>query len=406
MAKRLFSSISVKDIIFLGVLIVALAGSAHFWITNPLGFSRLLYPIEAQFATRKLECSEGAPPWLGESLKLASRDQGSLANQVAYIEPNGRQHYCSNGWSKELFGDSAVNKNTRFRFASITKIFTADAILRLINQGKLHLDTRLLELFPEVDSPKDDRVELITIRHLLSHQAGFDRKQSFDTMFMLDSSPWCPGDIGQLGHATLGFSPGESTSYSNLGYCLLGVVIERVTQTPFRQFMSDEYDLSASDVKFVDGPYMSDEVRYDFRNSNFYGENYYRFFDFPAISSSAGLSGSAVMLATYIKEMTEQKPLNLLGGGEPDDCDVNEYRSCYGIAVYRYRAQGHDLDVYIHGGFLPGNATLSLVDERKGVVVWLSSGQPLDGFSVTTEMYDYFYNALVAQYEASDRNGQ
>src|SRR5690606_18601318 len=168
---------------------------SHLVITNPQGPMRLIYPVQAQIAQFKMTCSSGAPGWLETSLRYATRSQGSLANQIAYIDPAGQFHHCENGWSGTFWRSPEVDQNTRFRFASVTKLFTADAVLSLINAGKLTLNTRLVDILPEVLPVKDERLKLVTVEQLLNHTAGFDRSNGQDPMFLLDIKPWCPGRL-------------------------------------------------------------------------------------------------------------------------------------------------------------------------------------------------------------------
>jgi len=262
----------------------------------------------------------------------------------------------------------------------------------------LGMDTHLLDLFPEVLPVKDQRLEKVTVAHLLNHTAGFDRSNGQDPMFLVNVKPWCPSDLSKLSILTLSFDPGSKHGYSNLGYCLLGAIIERVSGKPYREFMEEEYGLSASGLVFVDGPYLPDEVRYDFRNSNFYGENYFSYFDFDAISSSAGLSGNASALAKQIEKMVARQPLNIRSGQPLEDCNQHKFRECYGFAVFSYQKEASDLKLYIHGGLFPGNVSLAMVDSEGGITVWLSAGQPLEGFRKTAEMYEYLYRALEKHY--------
>src|SRR5690606_6328770 len=198
MKKRLSNSLQLKDGVLVLCLVVAIASVSHFVITNPLGPARLFYPIQAQVAQFKAFCSSDAPSWLMPSLKYATRSQGALANQLAYIDPEGRLHHCENGWVGKQLRSPELKSDARFRFASVTKLFTADAILSLINNGALGMDTHLLDLFPEVLPVKDQRLEKVTVAHLLNHTAGFDRSNGQDPMFLVNVKPWCPSDLSKL----------------------------------------------------------------------------------------------------------------------------------------------------------------------------------------------------------------
>lgn len=116
---------------------------------------------------------------------------------------------------------------TRFNIGSMDKQFTAVAIGQLIEQGRLTLDTRLIDVLP--DSPNRAAAEAITIRHLLSHRAGlgmlFDRpawewKKRFTRMTDL---------LPLLAAAEPDFVPGSRFSYSNEGFVVLGAVVERLS---------------------------------------------------------------------------------------------------------------------------------------------------------------------------------
>src|SRR5690625_6141665 len=77
-----------------------------------------------------------------ELQRYATRQQGAPASQLAFIEPGGRLHHCETGWKDGVWGDSQLEPDTRFRFASVTKPVTAAAILELINRNKLSPEDR------------------------------------------------------------------------------------------------------------------------------------------------------------------------------------------------------------------------------------------------------------------------
>lgn len=119
------------------------------------------------------------------------------------------------------------NPETKFNIASIGKIFTATAVLRLVEQGKLSLDDRLADRVPGY--PHRESAAKITLRHLLTHTAGL--------------ADWDGRKHGGLSPteaaATMTEPPaadaGSRFSYSNAGYVLLGAAIEQATGQPFEQ---------------------------------------------------------------------------------------------------------------------------------------------------------------------------
>ena len=118
----------------------------------------------------------------------------------------------------------------RFRIASLTKSFTAAIVLQLVGEGKLSLDdtveTHLPGLVPNG--------EMITIRHLMNHTSGvfdFYSDQNFFKQFVRNRTrTWTPQERVAVatGHKPL-FAPGAGWSYSNTGYVLLGLIVEKVT---------------------------------------------------------------------------------------------------------------------------------------------------------------------------------
>ncbi len=149
-----------------------------------------------------------------------------------------------------------VQPDSLFRIASLSKSFTAAAILQLQERGKLHLADpafKLLDLKPhlEGDATVDPRLAQITIAQLLHHTGGFDRgaKGSFDPMFRSIiianatgvKPPAAQKQIIQyMMGRKLDFDPGTREAYSNFGYCVLGQIIEKLTGTPYIEYVQRE----------------------------------------------------------------------------------------------------------------------------------------------------------------------
>jgi len=134
-----------------------------------------------------------------------------------------------------------IDARTNFRLASVTKQFTAAAVMLLVRDRKLRYEDSLTEIFPEF--PEYGRT--ITIRHLLSHTSGLPDYE--DLMPPIDSSL----PIGQVQIKDVGvldllkkeksgkFMPGTRWAYSNSGYVLLGLLVERVSGRPFAEYLRD-----------------------------------------------------------------------------------------------------------------------------------------------------------------------
>jgi CubicO group peptidase (beta-lactamase class C family) len=130
-----------------------------------------------------------------------------------------------------------VTPETKFRIASITKQFTAAAILRLQEQGKLSVTDPLAKYFP--DFPKSKQ---ITLHQLLTHTSGIHNFVLRPDYQMLAASPMSPDELlDVIRKDPFDFEPGTKFSYSNSGYLLLGEIVAKVSGKPFAEFLRTEF---------------------------------------------------------------------------------------------------------------------------------------------------------------------
>jgi CubicO group peptidase (beta-lactamase class C family) len=123
--------------------------------------------------------------------------------------------------------------DTRFRIGSLTKQFTAAAVLRLEEQGKLHVEDRLKQYLSDVPASWDE----ITLHQLLSHTSGIPNYTAIKRSW---TDPITTAEmIGVLRDKPLDFVPGSDYRYSNSNYFLLGAVIEKVSGQKYEQFVRE-----------------------------------------------------------------------------------------------------------------------------------------------------------------------
>lgn len=120
---------------------------------------------------------------------------------------------------------------TVFTVGSITKQFTGAAILLLVQAGKISVSDPITKYFNDV--PEDKRA--ITVHQLLTHSAGFAGAigSDFDTSLSRDAF------LREALAAPLEFKPGERYEYSNVGYSILGILIEKITGVGYEQYLHD-----------------------------------------------------------------------------------------------------------------------------------------------------------------------
>lgn len=135
-------------------------------------------------------------------------------------------------------GTAPLTEDTIFQLASVSKQFTATAVMLAVRQGLLSLDDEITKYFPEIPYPG------VTVRHLLSHTGGvpdyFDDEDWFIDLWKKENR--VPGNdeiVNFLCETELKayFAPGEGLQYSNTGYNLLALLVERLSGVPYEEFL-------------------------------------------------------------------------------------------------------------------------------------------------------------------------
>lgn len=145
-----------------------------------------------------------------------------------------------------------VEPETLFRIASLSKAFTRAAIHTLRRREELDLDRpvfEILDLDPLPGESYNDELDDITAGHLLTHRGGWDREEAYDPAFSqldiaLERGWEEPPDEKQLVRYMLSeplqFTPGRGHSYSNIGYIVLGLLVEKVSGHSYHAFLEQE----------------------------------------------------------------------------------------------------------------------------------------------------------------------
>jgi len=160
----------------------------------------------------------------------------------------------------------AVQTADRFRIGSITKTFTATAILKLVDEGLLSLDDTLDKFVAGI--PDGDK---ITVRQLCNHTSGlFNYGEDEDFAAALTEDPhkvWTPRELvdAAISHEPY-FPPGEGWHYSNTGYILLGMIIEEVTGSSYEMVIKDHIiePLGLSHTSVAESPQMTGQYSHGY----------------------------------------------------------------------------------------------------------------------------------------------
>jgi D-alanyl-D-alanine carboxypeptidase len=203
------------------------------------------FPVAA--ATRRRAVRHPSAPIPPASVVTAARQAaetalaaGVPAIQIAVSE-HGRIIYSEAFGMTDQESATAATPRSVLRIASLTKQFTAAAILRLAERGALTLDDRIEKFVPEFNV----RGRTITLRHLLNHTSGVPRDPYPPNMsWSAIGAPFTRAQaIKALNEKPFDFTPGSKWSYSNSGYLLLGYAIESITGKPYADFFHSELAL-------------------------------------------------------------------------------------------------------------------------------------------------------------------
>lgn len=140
------------------------------------------------------------------------------------------------GWAN-VAEERVVTENSLFHTASISKLFTAQAVMQLVRKGQLKTESRIVDLLPELHY-LDNRFAVITVGQLLNHTSGLPDIRNYR---------WCRNHLNPESLSKylrgkqwpLETAPGEQFRYSNLGYDLLGYLVEGTSEVPFEHYLKD-----------------------------------------------------------------------------------------------------------------------------------------------------------------------
>jgi CubicO group peptidase (beta-lactamase class C family) len=143
---------------------------------------------------------------------------------------DGQEIYASHGVTS-LANPAPVDEKTLFHLASVSKTFTATALMRLVAEGKVDLDAPVRRYVPELKLADEQAAAQITVLNLLNHTAGLDWNLIDDG----EGDRSLAGLVAKLPQLPLIAPPGARSSYSQAGYNLAGRIVEKVTGLPFER---------------------------------------------------------------------------------------------------------------------------------------------------------------------------
>lgn len=200
-----------------------------------IAFIFLLATSSGGSAQAQSSSSEFQSAWQDavEEWRTLVTEQGVIGSSLAFSADGQTVGFETFGFADQEL-DRPVNESTIFHWASITKTLTSIAILQLRDRGLLRLDDPIVDYVPELRDAFNPfgSMEEVTIRHLLSHTAGF-RAPTWPWGGDEEWHPFEPTEWNQLvsmmPYTNVAFPPGEKFAYSNPGYIFLGRAIEKLS---------------------------------------------------------------------------------------------------------------------------------------------------------------------------------
>lgn len=323
---------------------------------------------------------------------LARIDEAFEKERARYEIPGGALVVVQGGRIAHLRGFGVEDLETRrpvdpqataFYLASVTKSFTATAVLQLVEQGRLELDRDVNETLRRFEVPKT-YPQPITLHHLLTHTAGFeDRSIGYVARSAEDAKPL--GDFLALQLPARVFPPGRLASYSNHGYGLAGLLVEEATGRPFWDVLErdllEPLGMSSSTARTPPPPDFATRVatgyRYDGQRDAMVpapvgGRNVPPAGSLWATPRDVGrfllahLQGGAVDGARILRAETIERMHRRQFSHHPALPGI-----AYGF-YERFRGEHRMLE---HAGGVPGWATLLVLIPERGIGIFLATNQ-------------------------------
>jgi CubicO group peptidase (beta-lactamase class C family) len=264
-----------------------------------------------------------------------------------------------------------------FSICSISKLFTAVAIMQLVEDGKINLDDPIQKVLPWFDINNEFKdVPELTIKSILSHSSGLPRESNHPYWSWPDFPfPTKQDVIDELKNQEMLYPPSKYYQYSNLGLSLLGFIVEEVTQTNFDDYVNQNIliPLSMNNTK----TYMSTEdygknltLGYSSLNRDNEREKV-NFFNADGIAAAAGFTSNVEDLAKFArwqidlvksleKNILSPETLKLMHEIHWDDKLTSVTRGL-GFGVYNF-----DGENWVgHGGSCPGYRSQLYINTNK-----------------------------------------
>ena len=307
-------------------------------------------------------------------------------NGSVLVSDQGKVIYKKGFGMANMEWDIPNQPNTKHRLGSITKQFTAMLVLQLVAEGKLDLQEPISTYLPDYPKAMGD---IITTHHLLTHTSGIPNYTAFPK-FMADESrnPYTPeAFVKKFDEKELDFTPGEKFSYSNSGYFLLGVLVEKLTDKSYEQLLQDKIfiPLNMNDTGYDNhGDILKNRATGYEKQDNYYVNSRYLDMTIPYAAGSIYSTVEDLYTwdqALYTTSLLPKKYMTMYFEPYIPAFGNAHYAYGWGVGYGKIGASKDSIYAIGHGGGINGfNTNISRTTSNKSLIVLLNNtgGAPLN----------------------------
>ena len=316
------------------------------------------------------------------------------------IVHNGKLVYRKGFGYADVESKIPITPKTCFRIASISKTFTAVAIIQLVEQGKINLDDRVEKYLPWFNAQtKDTDSRNITIRQILSHTGGVFRDGN-TPHWENDKFPDLAGLKKSISNKTVVFENLTKFKYSNFGFALLGEIIKKASDISYDEYVARhiikklKMERTASDFSKETDEWLAKGYSRPIPNKE---REAFRHSQTKAYDPAIGFLSNVFDLARYLAALSlKRKEANVLVGKESKKEITREYWATgeegesYGLGFDIYKIGKRK--IVGHGGGFAGFITqISLDVENDIAVITLTNTNDSSCGSINTGVFETIY---------------
>lgn len=314
-----------------------------------------------------------------QSLLNDMTSSGVVGVTMSVFHPNTGMWVGAAG-EADLHNNVAMKPCNISRVGSTVKMFTATTVLKLAEEGKLNLDDKIAGYLQGDVIDKIENAEVATIRQLLQHSGGlynYIQNLKFQTASLNDLiREWKPDDLLKYAYNQKAyFRPGEDVRYSNTGYILLGMLIEKIEGKPFYKVFEEKLfiPLGLTMTKFAAEDHVPVGIARGYidmySNLQVIESTYFSGWDY--YSADGGLISNPYDMSIFFQalmngQIINQASLNqMLTWKTPKETDPDFYNIHYGLGIFKietaegiaYMHSGDAIGYYANMLYFPGDST-------------------------------------------------